>query len=250
MKRLVGSITLGLLGLGFSVVAGCSAPAAVANPAPAPTEAAAPTTTITATAAATPTVPPTATAQPTLTAQTTITVTGAVSPCVLAPIVVPTMPARNPGYALPDPATGNRLHITGQATEIDVAAYRLKVTGKVERPLELTYDELRCMPRTTVHCTLVCPGFFEDVASWTGVPVAHILDLVGVQPTASGIKLVSVDGYRIEVSLSAARQAQNVLAYQWENEPLPVLHGFPLRAVFPDLQGNHWVKWLVEIQVY
>jgi DMSO/TMAO reductase YedYZ molybdopterin-dependent catalytic subunit len=38
-------------------------------------------------------------------------------------------------------------------------------------------------------------------------------------------------------------------AYELSGKPLPILHGFPLRAVFPSMQGNNWVKWLVEIQI-
>jgi DMSO/TMAO reductase YedYZ molybdopterin-dependent catalytic subunit len=41
----------------------------------------------------------------------------------------------------------------------------------------------------------------------------------------------------------------NFLAYEWEGEPLPRLHGFPLRVVIPSAQGNQWTKWLVEIRV-
>jgi sulfite oxidase len=42
---------------------------------------------------------------------------------------------------------------------------------------------------------------------------------------------------------------ENFLAYELEGKPLPVLHGFPLRAIFPTKDGNSWVKWLVEINV-
>ena len=102
------------------------------------------------------------------------------------PCAVPTLPAEIPGYAQPDPSTGNRLHITGQAPKIDMSTYRLQVMGKVDHPLSLTFDELRCMPKVSVHCTLVCPGFFEDEATWAGVPIVHVYDLAGVQPGASG----------------------------------------------------------------
>ena len=40
------------------------------------------------------------------------------------------------------------------------------------------------------------------------------------------------------------------LAYEWAGEPLPVVHGFPVRAVFPESGGSFWVKWLVEIVAY
>ncbi len=168
--------------------------------------------------------------------------------CALPTIVVPTPPATVPGYAELDPTTG--LHVTGGAPEIDLEGYRLEVTGKVDQPLSLTYDELRCMSKLEVQCTLICPGFFEDEATWAGASLDHVLSQAGVHPDAQGLKLVSVDGYVTEVSMEAAREGDNFLAYEWEGEPLPILHGFPVRAVFPALQGNKWAKWLVEIEVF
>ncbi len=84
--------------------------------------------------------------------------------CVLPQLAAPPTPAEIPGYTELDPTTG--LHVTGTMQLIDVAGYRLEVTGKVNNPLSLTYDELRCMPRTAARPKLLCPGFFEDTASW------------------------------------------------------------------------------------
>ena len=256
MRISVGTIVVVLVAL--AAVTACGAPSAAATIAP--TQAAEAAAINTATAAPTPAPAPGATTAPTTTPQpgvtpqgeATVAFTGTVTttPCALPTIVVPTMPARNPGYAQPDPNTGDRLHITGQATVIDLAGYRLKVTGKVDHPLSLTYDELRCMPKVSVHTTLVCPGFFADEATWAGVPLAYVLDLAGVQPGASGIKMTAADDYRNDVSLDVARDEQSLLAYEWEGDPLPVLHGFPLRTVFPGVEGNRWVKWLLEIKVY
>ena len=140
--------------------------------------------------------------------------------------------------------------MTGTAPQIDLGSYRLKVTGKVENPLSLTYSDLRCMPKIEVRCTLVCPGFFEDTATWAGAPLAAVLELAGVQTEASNVRLISADGYSNYVSLQVARREESFLAYEWEGEPVPILHGFPIRAVFPEVQGNTWVKWLVEIEVW
>ena len=167
--------------------------------------------------------------------------------CELEPVVVPTPPAETPGYTELDPATG--LHVTGTAPEIDFAGWRLEVTGKVDRPLSLTYDELRCMRRIELRCTLVCPGFFQDEATWAGAALADVLDLAQVQSDATGVRLVSGDMYATFVSLEQARAGDAFLAYEWEGEPLPILHGFPLRAVFPQLDGSRWAKWLIEIEV-
>ena len=73
-------------------------------------------------------------------------------------------------------------------------SYRLKVTGKVDRPLSLTYDELRCMPKIQTSDVLICPGFFEDEANWAGASLAYVLDLAGVG-RSSEISLVGADGY-------------------------------------------------------
>jgi DMSO/TMAO reductase YedYZ molybdopterin-dependent catalytic subunit len=169
------------------------------------------------------------------------------TPCELEPVMAPTRAPETPGYAELDPTTG--LHMTGTATDIDLGTYRLEISGKVEHPLSLSYDDLRCLPKLETHCILVCPGFFEDEATWAGVPLTEILELVQVQEDASGLLLVGADGYTSFVRLEEARAKESMLAYEWEGEPLPILHGFPVRAVFPELNGNRWVKWLIEIRV-
>ena len=188
---------------------------------------------------ASPDVTPAATAQHT-------TPTG--RPCAPTPVVVPTSPAEIPGYAELDPTTG--LHVTGTATEIDLETYRLQVTGKVDNWLSLSYDDLRCLPRLTQRCTIICPGFFQDEAVWGGASLQHVLDLAGVQEEATGLRLRGADGYSALVFLDDLSSGDNFLAYEWEGEPVPILHGFPVRAVFPALNGNKWVKWLIEIEIY
>lgn len=167
--------------------------------------------------------------------------------CTPSPIAAPTASSLDLGENDLDPETG--LHYTGQAQEIDLAEYRLQVVGLVDRPLALSYDELRCLPRAEVACVLVCPGFFEDEATWAGARLRDVLDLAGVRANASELRLFSQDRYNVTVPLVAGWQEDSLLAYEWEGEPLPILHGFPVRAVFPDLAGNAWVKWLIKIQV-
>jgi DMSO/TMAO reductase YedYZ molybdopterin-dependent catalytic subunit len=165
----------------------------------------------------------------------------------LEPIVVPTLPAEIPGYTEVDPATG--LHVTGTPQVIDIADYRLTVSGKVTQELHLTYDEVRSLPKMTATPKLTCPGVFQDITTWSGVPISAVLEMAEVQPEATKIKMTSADGYWVYLALEEARLPENFLAYEWMDEPLPVLHGFPLRAVIPDRYGSYWVKWLVEIQV-
>jgi DMSO/TMAO reductase YedYZ molybdopterin-dependent catalytic subunit len=165
----------------------------------------------------------------------------------LEPIVVPTLPAKIPGYTEVDPATG--LHMTGTPKVIDLVSYRLKVDGKVTHELSLSYDELRRLPKVTATPTLVCQGFFTDITTWSGVPLRTILEMAGVQPDAKQITMKSADGYSASLDLDEALKPENFLAYEWMGQPLPVLHGFPLRAVIPEQNGNRWVKWLLQIVV-
>jgi DMSO/TMAO reductase YedYZ molybdopterin-dependent catalytic subunit len=146
-----------------------------------------------------------------------------------------------------DQETG--LHMTGISQRIDLATYRLKVTGLVDHTLSLTYDDVRCMPNVTDNPELNCPGVFVDRANWTGVPIKHILELAGVEQGATMLILVSADGYEVRLPIEAASADKNFLAYEVNGKPLPVQHGFPLRAVFPSMWGSYWLKWLVEIRI-
>ena len=166
---------------------------------------------------------------------------------MLAPFTKPTAPAVTPRQIELDPATN--LHMTGSAQDIDLAKYHLDVTGMVDHPLKLSLDDLRCMPRMTDTPTLTCSGVFEDVATWSGVQLKYLLNLAGIRKGAKEIRLTSADGYEVTVELGDAMSPENFLAYEWSGQPLPIMHGFPLRAVFPNLLGNNWVKWLVWIQV-
>jgi len=170
------------------------------------------------------------------------------TPCALPTIIAPTLPAVTPGYTQKDPATG--LHVTGKAQIIDLASYRLEITGKINHPLSLSYDDLRCMPKITSTQNLVCPGFFEDVATWAGVPLSYILEKAGVQNGAEMLLLTSADKYSVMIPIKNALASENMLAYEWDGQPLPILHGFPVRAIFPGMAGGKWVKWLVAIDIY
>jgi DMSO/TMAO reductase YedYZ molybdopterin-dependent catalytic subunit len=171
----------------------------------------------------------------------------AVPSCDLKPIVIPTLPKVIPGYTELDKATG--LHMTGTAQVIDLPSFRLQVNGLVKQPLSLQYDELRCLPKVTASPPLVCSGYFKDQATWSGVPINEILKLAHPMPQARTVTLISADGFRMDIDLETAMNPMNFLAYELEGQPLPILHGFPLRAVFPDKEGLYWVKWLVEIRV-
>jgi DMSO/TMAO reductase YedYZ molybdopterin-dependent catalytic subunit len=142
------------------------------------------------------------------------------------------------------------LHVTGTPVDIDIETYRLKITGNVASPLSLSYEQIKAMDAQREFVILDCPGFFTDEGTWTGVPIADLLDLAGVKQEAVRLRFVAADGgYSAIMKLEEVKGEGMLIAYAFEDKPLPKVHGFPLRVVAKDQQGNRWVKWLGEIVV-
>ncbi len=166
--------------------------------------------------------------------------------CNVPSVVAPT-PIPYPGYTQVEPSTG--LHVTGPATLVDLDSYRLEVTGLVNHPLSLSYDDLRCLPKIAAHVRLECPGFFADEANLAGATFASVIALAGPQPGAKRVRVASVEDYSMSFALDDIQAEKNFLAYQWEDQLLPASHGFPLRAVMPGKPGNYWVKWVGKLEL-
>jgi DMSO/TMAO reductase YedYZ molybdopterin-dependent catalytic subunit len=154
---------------------------------------------------------------------------------------------------------------------IDAGAWRLVVNGLVERPLELTLDDVRAREPVTMPVTMECAGngraqlephvvsqpwLTEAVGTmeWTGVPVAALLAEAGAQGgevVFTGLDRGVEGGVEQDYarSLSRADCEGALLAYAANGEPLPPQHGFPLRLVVPGWYGMTSVKWLQRITV-
>ncbi len=168
--------------------------------------------------------------------------------CLNPPLVAPPLPAVTPGPDLSDVTTG--LHVKNfQALQLDPVSYRLKISGLVDHPLELSLDDLCGMPRVTSRVICTCPDYFEDVTYYTGVPLTYVMNLAGVQSSAKELDLTGADKVTSYLDLGDAMKDENFLAYQWKDQPLPAQNGFPLRAVIPAKVGFNWTKYLVQIQV-
>ena len=167
--------------------------------------------------------------------------------CNPGALVAPTRPASVPSLFDQDE---NSLHVAGRPPmELDPLSYRLRVTGLVEQPVEFTLDALRCMPKISAKVELICQGVFRDETTFSGVPLSQVLDLAGVKKNASTILMIGADEYANPVDLRDIQDDHNFLATQWNNEPLPIFHGFPVRLVIPALLGYAWTKYLVEMRV-
>jgi DMSO/TMAO reductase YedYZ molybdopterin-dependent catalytic subunit len=131
---------------------------------------------------------------------------------------------------------------------VDLATYRLKVTGEVDRPLSLTYDEILKLPSVTENVLLICPGFFSNHGRWTGV---HLKDLLEGAQLKKEAMFLDIKGHKKEmrIRLENIYRKKIFLAYRVNGEPLPKRHGFPLRLVYEDIFGDDWIKYVDEIVV-
>jgi DMSO/TMAO reductase YedYZ molybdopterin-dependent catalytic subunit len=123
-------------------------------------------------------------------------------------------PILYPGHAQEEPETG--LHVTGGAAPVDLPAYRLRVSGLVDRTFSLSHDDLRCLPVVEAEVMLVCPGCFVDTARLAGPILASIIALAEPQPGATEVTLISVTGY--SSSFPLAQVEENFLAHEWRGE--------------------------------
>jgi DMSO/TMAO reductase YedYZ molybdopterin-dependent catalytic subunit len=157
--------------------------------------------------------------------------------------------------------------------EIDPNSYRLKLSGMVNKPGELSLADLKTMKSTDLVNGYECSGnsgrFFQGLSSsgrFTGVPLSHVLKQVGVGAKAREVVFFGTDRgkenvvfrentYNLEqqfgrsITLEHALKPEPLLAYALNGQPLTRDQGFPVRLIMPGWYGVANVKWLSEIHL-
>lgn len=134
--------------------------------------------------------------------------------------------------------------------------WTLSVTGMVDRPMTLTFDELLAQPMRERYITLACVsnpvgGHLVGNAKWLGWPVRELLARAGPSPAADMVLSTSDDGWTAGTPLGVLTDRRDaLLAVGMNDEPLPFEHGFPVRLVVPGLYGYvSATKWVTELKV-
>jgi sulfite dehydrogenase (cytochrome) subunit A len=176
----------------------------------------------------------------------------------------------------PNDAFFVRYHVFPVPTAVDLSTWRLRVHGLVDRPLDLSMDDLKTkFPATRVVAANQCSGnsrgrFSPRVlggqwgdgamgnAEWVGARMRDILALAGVRTGAVQVTFDGLDKPAFPTvpdfvkSLDVARIVDDpdvIVAYQMNGQPLPMLNGFPARLVVPGWYATYWVKNLSEVEV-
>jgi len=156
--------------------------------------------------------------------------------------------------------------------EVDLATYKLKVSGLVDKPLQLTLDDLKKLGSTDLIAGFECSGNRGPIqglcgnGKWTGVPLKKVLDAAGVKQPAREFVFFGADKgeeevewrtqkYKIDVPFGRALNREKAmsdapfLAWSLNGEPLSKHQGKPLRLLVPGWYGVANVKWLSQIHI-
>ncbi len=169
----------------------------------------------------------------------------------------------NPVVQYPDQAISPHFWPNGREPDSDefkalaeggFARYELRVSGLVEHPGIFSYSELKALPKQEQITEHFCIQGWSGVAKWGGVRMSDILDIVKPTPRARYAVFYSfAEGadrgiyYDVHNMRNMAHEL-TLLAYEMNGEPLPLLHGAPLRLRVENELGFKMVKWIRAIE--
>ena len=137
----------------------------------------------------------------------------------------------------------------GSIPRFDGEHWDLEVTGLVEEPFTLTYQELLDLPRVTVDADMHCvTGWTTLDNTWEGVSFRTIVERA--KPTDEGKWVIAhgANGYTSDLSFEAMDDDDVLLAWRNHGEDLTAEHGWPLRLVVPKRYAWKSAKWLTGLE--
>jgi DMSO/TMAO reductase YedYZ molybdopterin-dependent catalytic subunit len=140
--------------------------------------------------------------------------------------------------------------------QVDPSAWTLRITGMVDHPVEISYDQLLRRTLEEHDMTLSCVsnpvgGPYVGNARWVGTLLAPLLREAGVRSGANQLLATSADGMTVGTPLESVLDGRAaLLAVAMNGQPLPVQHGFPCRVLVPGFYGySSACKWVTELMV-
>ena len=128
------------------------------------------------------------------------------------------------------------------------AGWRLAVDGMVARPLSLSVAEIKSFPTRSQITMIACEEGWSYIAEWTGVPLAHILDLAGALPQVRYVVYRSFQpDWWESIDMADALHPQTLMAHGMNSGDLPVSFGGPLRLRVPRQLGYKHVKYITRL---
>ncbi len=158
----------------------------------------------------------------------------------------------DPGRLPPGQYTTERfpvLHV-GDVPSYEPGQWDLTITGLVDEPLTIGFEELVSLPSITptfdIHCVTKWSKFDTR---WKGVRIRDLLDRAGVQPTATHVMEHAEFGYTTNLPLADVTTDDAMIAYAYDGAPIEGEHGGPVRVVVPHLYFWKSAKWVRSLEL-
>jgi len=133
----------------------------------------------------------------------------------------------------------------GHVPHFDPAKWDFKITGLVEEPQCLTWDEFRSLPQVDVTSDFHCVTRWSRLDNrWKGVLFTEVLKRVALKPSAEFVLVLAEEGYTSNIPLKDLERPDVLFAFEHDGEPLAVDHGGPVRLIVPHLYAWKSVKWV------
>jgi DMSO/TMAO reductase YedYZ molybdopterin-dependent catalytic subunit len=135
--------------------------------------------------------------------------------------------------------------------QIDLASWKLRIGGLVERPLEFSLAEFQSLPRVKVFSDFHCVTRWSRLGNvWEGVSTRELLSRAGVDPRAKFAICHAYDnGWTTNLPLDDFLSDDALLADTHDGEPIPLEHGGPVRGLVPRLYAWKSAKWICGIEL-
>jgi DMSO/TMAO reductase YedYZ molybdopterin-dependent catalytic subunit len=128
--------------------------------------------------------------------------------------------------------------------------WRLTVDGLVDRPSTFSLAQLKSYPTRSQITEVACEEGWSYIAEWIGVPLSHVLDLVGIHPQARYVVYYSIEpDWWESMDMADALHPQTFLTFGMNGGDLPVGFGGPLRIRMPRQLGYKSVKFITHLTV-
>ena len=133
---------------------------------------------------------------------------------------------------------------------INSATYLLKISGMVNNPQNLAYDEVvNDFTPTQQVATLPCVEGWSVTMLWQGIAITDLLNYTEASPEANTVIFLAADGYSSSLPLEYIRDHNIMIAYKMNNVTLTPKLGWPFFLVATNQYGYKWVEWITEINV-
>jgi DMSO/TMAO reductase YedYZ molybdopterin-dependent catalytic subunit len=134
--------------------------------------------------------------------------------------------------------------------EIDTDTFHLTVTGLVDSPFTMTWEEILAMPQTYTDTMLMyCVEGWEVWGNWKGIRIGDLLAKAALRPEGDHITFTCADGYTTSLPISYLLRYNIILAHEVNGVPLSIPDGFPLRLIAFGKYGYKWAKWITSLKV-